>query len=104
MFHNFTSTDSETVMIDADTQLIEVRCYQCGVIAPEWQTGAPYFISVSHGVLGVWCDGARHEGDAHHFTATGGEDDPIRCEWCGLEVGGGTAPDTVDWDCHGQEG
>jgi len=102
VFHNWASTGGETVTIDEDTQLAEVRCYQCGLIAPEWQTGAPHFVSVSHSALGVWCDGARHEGDAHHFAATGGEDDPIRCEWCGLELGEGDAS-PVDWDCHGQE-
>ena len=102
MFHNWASTDGETVKIDADTQLGEVRCYQCGTVAPEWQSGAPYYVSVSHGALPIVCDGPTDR-FAHHFTATGGEDDPIRCEWCGLRLCGCTAPDTVNWSCPGQE-
>jgi hypothetical protein len=104
MFHNWHGTDdSETTQITKDSRRVEVSCYQCGVTAPEWQYGKPYYVSVGHGPLPLWCEGAD-DNPSHHFEATGKkEGSPIECRWCGLVIDGKTLPDSVNWVCVNPE-
>ena len=97
-FHHWMSTDSETVEVDAETIRTDVSCLLCGVTAPEWGYGHPYFISVAHGAMPLWCPGNSVE-NPHEFLATGGEDDPIECYHCSTVIGGETLPDSVEWEC-----
>jgi hypothetical protein len=104
MFHHWMSTDAETTAPDANTRLTTVSCLGCGVITPEWGYGAPYFVSVSHGVLPITCNGPDTSKYAHYFSPSGGEDDPIWCEFCGYRITGWMELDLIDWECTGQDG
>lgn len=100
-FHHWMSTDGDTVDIDSDTVRTEVSCLLCGTTAPEWGYGAPYFTSVGHSPLPIWCPGVVV--NSHHFEATGIEGDDIVCYRCNFEITGDTHPDFVDWECVSPE-
>jgi hypothetical protein len=95
MFHHWMDTDAETVALTDDTRLSEVRCIACGVVAPEWQHGAPYFVSVDHGPLPVGCPGPVVE-HPHHLTVGVGA---VECVVCAFRLTDDTLPADVDWEC-----
>ena len=103
MFHHWMNEDSTaTPLKGQDAVMSEVHCIQCGVTAPEWGYGAPYFVSVSHGSLPIWCVGQVD--NPHRFIATGPqEDDDLECTACWYRITAETLPDTVEWECGAVE-
>jgi hypothetical protein len=98
MYHHWMDTDGEVVDLDPETRRAEVSCLLCGVVTPEWQSGSPYFVSVSHGPLPLLCPGNKVE-NPHLFTATGPEDSVLECYHCHGTVDWGFMLDDVVWEC-----
>lgn len=96
MFHHWMTTDAEITAIHGeDSRLAEVSCLGCGVVAPEWQHGAPYFVSVDHGPLPLGCKGPIIERPHHMIVGFEG----IECAHCMERITDDDAPDTFDWEC-----
>jgi hypothetical protein len=100
MFHKFLNTDNEVdngvVLIDEDTEIVEVSCLGCGVVTAEWVTD---FVSVDHATLPLTCPGPIVE-RPHHFHAVSTVlGDAIECGWCDYVIEGDTLPADVVWEC-----